>query len=91
MVPEWTADDAKTISLRLRRGIKNYLSLLGLPRLLNLVNIYTSPSNRNHTVYTKLPDYFFIMQIGKIANVFPKKPFEKCTLRIYSKNFGWLF
>ena len=49
-----------------------YVTKLGLPRLQNLVNVYTSSSNRNDSVYTELPDLiFFIMQIGKIANIFP--------------------
>ena len=52
---------------------------LGLPRLRNFVNtkfvnVYTSSTNRNDPVYTELPDLIiFIMQIGKIANIFPKK------------------
>ena len=47
---------------------------VGLPRLRNLVNVYTSSINRNDTVYTELPDLIFsIMQIGKIADIFPKK------------------
>ena len=52
--------------------------LLGLPRLRNLVNVYTSSSNRNAYVYTELPDLIlFIMQIGKIADIFPKKTLLK--------------
>ena len=47
---------------------------LGLPRLRNLVNVYTSSTNRNDPVYTELPDLiFFIMQIVKIADIFLKK------------------
>ena len=66
-------------------------SELGLPRLRNLVSVYTSSSNRNDSVYTELPDMiFFIMQISKIADIFPKKIFEKCTLCEYSKLFGWV-
>ena len=45
---------------------------LGLPRLQNLVNVYTSSTNRNDPVYTELTVLiFFIMQIGKIADIFP--------------------
>ena len=52
-----------------------YLEMgVGLPRLRNLVNVYTSSTNRNDPVYTELPDLiFFIMQIGKIADIFLKK------------------
>ena len=32
---------------------------LGLPRLRNLVNVYTSSNNRNNSVYTELPDLIF--------------------------------
>ena len=32
---------------------------IGLPRLRNLVNVYTSFSNRNDSVYTVFPDLFF--------------------------------
>ena len=47
---------------------------LGLPHLRNSVNVYTSSSNRNDSVYTELPDLiFFIMQISKVADIFPKK------------------
>ena len=50
------------------------VNYLGLPRLRNSVKIYTSSSNQNDSVYTELPDLiFFIMQIGKIADIFPKK------------------
>ena len=44
------------------KKIKFYLaiitcdSLVGLPILRNLVNVYTRSSNRNNSVYTKLPD-----------------------------------
>ena len=31
--------------------------------------------------------FFFHMQLRKIANIFHKKPFEKCTLCEYSKLF----
>ena len=64
---------------------------LGLPRLRNSEKVYTSSSNQNDSVYTELPDLiFFIMQIGKIADIFPKKLFEKCTLCEYWKLFGWV-
>ena len=47
------------------------MAYLGLPRLQNLVNVYMSSNNRNDSVYTELPDLiFFIMQIGKIADIF---------------------
>ena len=53
---------------------KYITSSVGLPRLRNLVNVYTSSTNRNDPVYTEHPDLiFFIMQIGKIADIFPKK------------------
>ena len=32
---------------------------LGLPRLRNLVNVYTSSNNRNYSVYRELPDLIF--------------------------------
>ena len=32
---------------------------VGLPRLRNLVNVYTSSSNRNGSVYMELPDLIF--------------------------------
>ena len=47
---------------------------VGLPCLQNLVNVYTSSSTRNDSVYTELPDLiFFIMQISKIADIFLEK------------------
>ena len=46
---------------------------VGLPCLQNLVNVYTNSSNQNDFVYMKPPDLFFHMQIGKIADIFPKK------------------
>ena len=50
-----------------------------------------SSSNRNDSVNTKLPNFFFfIIQTGKIAGIFPKKIFEKCTLCENSKLFGWV-
>ena len=52
----------------------NTLPQLGLPYLRNLVNNYTSSSNRKDSVYTEIQDLiFFIMQIGKIADIFHKK------------------
>ena len=45
---------------------------LGLSRLQNLVNIYTSFNNRNDSIYTEHSDLiFFMMQIGKIPDIFP--------------------
>ena len=45
---------------------------VGLPRLRNLVDVYTSSNNQDYFVYTALPDLiFFIMQISKIADIFP--------------------
>ena len=45
---------------------------IGLPHLRNLVNVYTSSNEQNDSVYTELPDLIFcIMQIGKIADIFP--------------------
>ena len=63
---------------------------IGLPRLRNLVNVYTSSTNRNDPVYTELPDLiFFIMQIGKIADIFPKKiPCKMHLVRIFE--ISWL-
>ena len=63
---------------------------LGLPRLRNLVNVYTSSTNRNNPVYTKLPDMIiFMMQIGKIADIFPKKtPWKMYLARIFE--ISWL-
>ena len=62
------------------------MSTLGLPGLRNLVNVYTSSTNRNDPVYKVLQDFiFFILQISKIADIFLKKFHEKCTLCEYSK------
>ena len=48
--------------------------MLGLPCLRNLVNVYTSSTNQNDPVYTELTDLIiFMTQIGKIADIFPKK------------------
>ena len=45
-----------------------------LPCLRNSVNVYMSSNNRNDSAYTEVPVLcFFIMQIGKIADIFPKK------------------
>ena len=45
---------------------------IGLPCLGNLVDVYVSSINGNYSVYTELPELiFFIMQIGKIADIFP--------------------
>ena len=38
---------------------RNRLEEVGLPRLRNLVNVYTSSTNRNDPVYTELPDLIF--------------------------------
>ena len=55
-------------------GTQRVIMGLGLPRLRNLVNVYTSSTNQNNPVYTELLDLIiFMMQIGKIANIFPKK------------------
>ena len=54
---------------------------VGLPCLQNLVNVYMSSNNRNDSAYTEVPDLcFFIMQIGKIADIFPKKTSLKMYL-----------
>ena len=39
------------------------LSLVGLPRLQNFVNVYTSSRDRNDSVYTQLP-YWFVFVIA---------------------------
>ena len=55
---------------------------VGLPRLQNLVNVYTSSNYGNDSVYTELPDlFFFTMQIGKIAHIFPKKLLPCANIR----------
>ena len=46
--------------------------LVWRPRLQNFVNVYTNSRNRNDSIYTKLPDLFFLLQIGKITDIFPK-------------------
>ena len=55
-------------------------------------NVYTSSTNGNDPVYTELPDLIiFMMQIGKIADIFPKKKLlEKCTLRENLKLVVWV-
>ena len=70
---------------QVRQHIRKRASSVGLPRLQNLVNVYTSSTNRNDPVYTELPDLiFFIMLIGKIADIFPKKTPWKMYL-------AWIF
>ena len=46
---------------------------LGQPRLWNFVNVYTNSSNWNNSIYIwNFQIGFFIMQISKITNIFPK-------------------
>ena len=63
---------------------------IGLPRLRNLVNVYTSSTNRNDPVYRELQDLiFFTMQIGKIADIFHKKnPWKMYLVQIFE--ISWL-
>ena len=79
------SDDSRRVVVSYKRNYM-YVHKVGLLHLQNLLNIYTSSSNRNNSVYPELPDLiFFIMQIGKVADIFPKKICEKCTLCKYSK------
>ena len=56
------------------------LMQVGLPRLRNFANVYTSASNRNDSICTYLQDWiFFVMQIDKIANIFPKNHLKNVT------------
>ena len=59
-------------------------SLVGLPRLRNLVNVYTSSSKRNNSIYTKLPDRFFSLCRSVNSQIF----FLKKKLSANTRN--WL-
>ena len=44
--------------------------LVGLPRLRNLVNVYTSSNNRNDSIYTELPDLNFSLCRSEKSPIF---------------------
>ena len=66
---------------------------IGLPRLRNLVNVYTSSNNGNDSVYMELPDLIFIPRHTLVSGyyVIPfgvcPSPFPIDNLSIYSRNF----
>ena len=66
---------------------------LGLPRLRNLVNVYTSSSNRSDRIYTSLPDCFFFSLCNSVKSpIFSLKTLWKMYLvRIFEIVSGWVF